>query len=299
MLQEVAAAGRRDPVHRRAAHSRRRRQGGRRNGRRRTCSSPRSPAASCIASARPPSTSIARTSRRTQRWRGASSRSSLTSHRSRRRSRSCAASRKSTSSITGVRITDSAIVAAATLSNRYITDRHLPDKAIDLIDEAASRIRMEIEFEAGRDRRARSPAHPAQDRAGGPQEGDGSRLQERSKKVEQEIADLERRSASSPHAGGRRRRSSARCSASRSSSIRRAASSRCAQRRGDLAPGRRAAYSVIPALEKNLAETPAQGQMLKQEVTHQNSPRWLPRWTGIPVDQDAGGRAREAHSYGG
>ena len=74
----------------------------------------------------------------------------------------------------GVRITDSAIVAAATLSHRYITDRHLPDKAIDLIDEAASRLRMAIDFEAGGDRRARSPHHSAQDRARGAQEGDRS-----------------------------------------------------------------------------------------------------------------------------
>ena len=71
----------------------------------------------------------------------------------------------------GVRITDSAIVAAATLSHRYITDRFLPDKAIDLIDEAASRLRMEVEFEAGRNRRTRPPHHPAQDRAGSPEAG--------------------------------------------------------------------------------------------------------------------------------
>ena len=65
----------------------------------------------------------------------------------------------------GVRITDAAIVAAATLSNRYITDRFLPDKAIDLMDEAASRLRMEVEFEARSDRRTRPPHRPAQDRA--------------------------------------------------------------------------------------------------------------------------------------
>ena len=72
----------------------------------------------------------------------------------------------------GIRITDGAIVAAATLSNRYITDRFLPDKAIDLVDEAASRLRMQVEFEAGGDRRARPPHHPAQDRARGAEEGE-------------------------------------------------------------------------------------------------------------------------------
>ena len=68
----------------------------------------------------------------------------------------------------GVRITDSALVAAATLSNRYITDRFLPDKAIDLVDEAASRLKMEIELQARGARRDRSRPHAAEDRARGP-----------------------------------------------------------------------------------------------------------------------------------
>ena len=63
----------------------------------------------------------------------------------------------------GVDITDSAIIAAAKLSQRYITDRQLPDKAIDLVDEAASRIRMEID-QAGSDGQARAPPDTAQDR---------------------------------------------------------------------------------------------------------------------------------------
>ena len=67
----------------------------------------------------------------------------------------------------GVRITDPAIIAAATLSDRYIADRFLPDKAIDLIDEAASRQRMQVDFEARGARRARPAHHAAQDRAGG------------------------------------------------------------------------------------------------------------------------------------
>ena len=77
----------------------------------------------------------------------------------------------------GVRITDPAIIAAATLSNRYIADRFLPDKAIDLIDEAASRLRMQVEFEARGARRARPAHHAAQDRAGGAEEGDRRGLQ--------------------------------------------------------------------------------------------------------------------------
>ncbi len=73
----------------------------------------------------------------------------------------------------GVDITDPAIVAAATLSHRYIADRQLPDKAIDLIDEAGARIRMEIDSKPEVARQARAPHHPAQDRAGSAQEGEG------------------------------------------------------------------------------------------------------------------------------
>ncbi len=77
----------------------------------------------------------------------------------------------------GVRITDSALVAAATLSNRYITDRFLPDKAIDLMDEAASRLKMQIELQARGAGRDRSRPHADEDRARGPQEGERCGLQ--------------------------------------------------------------------------------------------------------------------------
>ena len=73
---------------------------------------------------------------------------------SRTPSRSCAGSRSATRRTTRSQIADAALVAAATLSDRYITGRFLPDKAIDLVDEAASRLRMEIDSAPGRDRRA-------------------------------------------------------------------------------------------------------------------------------------------------
>ena len=76
----------------------------------------------------------------------------------------------------GVRITDAAIVAAATLANRYITDRFLPDKAIDLMDEAAARLRMMIELEARGIGRARPPHRAAEDRTRGVEEGDRPRF---------------------------------------------------------------------------------------------------------------------------
>ena len=71
-----------------------------------------------------------------------------------------------------VRIKDSALVAAAVLSNRYIADRFLPDKAIDLVDEAASKLRMEIDLDAGRAGRDRAPHHAARDRARGAAQGE-------------------------------------------------------------------------------------------------------------------------------
>ena len=103
-----------------------------------TCSSRRWRAASCAASAPPRSTSTASTSRRTRRSSAASSRCWSASRRSRTPSPSCAASRSATRCTTACASQDAALVAAAELSHRYITDRFLPDKAIDLIDEAAS-----------------------------------------------------------------------------------------------------------------------------------------------------------------
>ena len=75
-----------------------------------------------------------------------------------------------------MRISDAAIVAAATLSNRYITDRFLPDKAIDLMDEAASRLRMEIESKPEAIDEVDRRLDPAEDRARGAEEGDGCRF---------------------------------------------------------------------------------------------------------------------------
>ena len=136
----------RDSVHRRAAHRRRRRQRPKGATTPPTCSSRPWPAASCAASAPPRSTNIANTSKKTPPWSAASSRSSSASR-----------SVEDTIAILrglkpryeahhkGVKIKDSALVAAAKLSHRYITDRFLPDKAIDLMDEATSRLAMELE----------------------------------------------------------------------------------------------------------------------------------------------------------
>ena len=162
------------PVHRRAPHGRRRRRGGRARWTPRTCSSRCSRAASCTRSARRRSTSTASTSRRTPPSSGASSRSSSTSRRSRRRSRILRGLRERYEVHHGVRITDSALVAAATLSDRYIT-RPLPARQGD---RPRRRGRVAAahgdRFDADRARRARAPADPARDRARGAAQGDAT-----------------------------------------------------------------------------------------------------------------------------
>ena len=96
---------------------------------------------------------------------------------------SCAGSRAATRRTTRSQIADAALVAAATLSDRYITSRFLPDKAIDLVDEAASRLRMEIDSSPGRDRRAAARRRPAADGGAGAREGDRPGLRQRLEKL--------------------------------------------------------------------------------------------------------------------
>ncbi len=127
----------------------------------------------------------------------------------------------------GVRITDSAIVAAATLSNRYITDRFLPDKAIDLMDEAASRLRMQVDSKPeALDELDRRIIQLKIEREALKKETDQA-SKDRLQRLEKELADLEEQSACADHsAGRRRRRSSARRRSSRSNSTRRASTLR-------------------------------------------------------------------------
>jgi ATP-dependent Clp protease ATP-binding subunit ClpB len=187
----------------------------------------------------------------------------------------------------GVRITDAAIVAAATLSNRYITDRFLPDKAIDLMDEAASRIRMEVESKPEEienlDRRIiqlkieREALKKENDKAS----------KERLQKLESELANLEQQSAEltqrwqaekdkiAGEAKIKEQLDSARLELEQ------------AQRGGDLAKAGELQYGRIPALEKQLSDAQAasQGAMLREEVTDQDIAAVVSRWTGIPVER--------------
>ena len=186
----------------------------------------------------------------------------------------------------GVRIADSAIIAAATLSNRYITDRFLPDKAIDLIDEAASRLRIEAESKPEElDELDRRIIQLKIEREALKKESDPA-SKDRLKKVEQEVAELDRQSADLT--------AQWRAEKEKLSSVQRLQEQldqarselEIVQRRGDLTRAGELRYSVIPDLERKLAEaSKTSGQLLKQEVTADEIAEVVSRWTGIPVDR--------------
>jgi ATP-dependent Clp protease ATP-binding subunit ClpB len=187
----------------------------------------------------------------------------------------------------GVRITDGAIVAAATLSNRYITDRFLPDKAIDLMDEAASRIRMEVESKPEEienlDRRIiqlkieREALKKEQDKAS----------KDRLTKLEDELANLEQQSAElTQRWQAEKEKISAEAKLKEQLDGARLELEQ-AQRAGDLAKAGELQYGRIPELEKQLGEAQAasKGAMLREEVTDQDIAAVVSRWTGIPVER--------------
>ncbi|MDP5277667.1 ATP-dependent chaperone ClpB [Sphingomonas sp. DG1-23] len=187
----------------------------------------------------------------------------------------------------GVRITDAAIVGAATLSNRYITDRFLPDKAIDLMDEAASRIRMEVESKPEEietlDRRI---IQLKIEREALKKETDAA-SKDRLATLEAELANLEQQSG---ELTARWQAEKDKINAeSRLKEQLDAAKLELdqAQRAGDLGKMAELNYGTIPALTKQLAEAEAQtgNAMLREEVTAEDIASVVARWTGIPVDR--------------
>jgi ATP-dependent Clp protease ATP-binding subunit ClpB len=198
----------------------------------------------------------------------------------------------------GVRIQDNAIIAAATLSNRYITDRFLPDKAIDLVDEAASRIKIEldsmpteidvIEREIMQDEMERQALKKEKDAAS----------KARLEKLEREIADLKEKS-SALKAQWMKEKESVDAGRKVKEEIDRLRTElEQAQRRGDFGRAGEIQYGLIPDLEKKLqqseAGTPARSEdagksarntLLREEVTEEDIARVVANWTGIPVSR--------------
>jgi ATP-dependent Clp protease ATP-binding subunit ClpB len=187
----------------------------------------------------------------------------------------------------GVRITDSAIVAAATLSNRYITDRFLPDKAIDLVDEAASRLRMQVDSKPEElDEIDRRIVQLRIEQEALKKENDPA-SKERLRKIEAELAEDEEKSAALT---ARWRAEKDKLGAAQKLKEQLEAARNelgQAQRRGEYQRAGELTYSVIPDLDKKLAETEGKrGDVLVDEaVTADHIAQIVSRWTGIPVDK--------------
>ena len=187
----------------------------------------------------------------------------------------------------GVRITDSALVSAATLSNRYITDRFLPDKAIDLMDEAASRIRMEVEskpeeiealdrriiqLKIEREALSRETDQASRDRL--------ETLEKELSELEEQSGALTQRWQAEKDKIGAESKLKEQLDAARIELEQ-------AQRGGDLARAGELSYGTIPDLERKLAQAgeATEGAMLREEVTSEDIAAVVEKWTGIPVDR--------------
>jgi ATP-dependent Clp protease ATP-binding subunit ClpB len=186
-----------------------------------------------------------------------------------------------------VNITDGALVAAATLSNRYITDRFLPDKAIDLMDEAASRIHMELESKPEEienlDRRI---IQLKIEREALKKEKDAA-SKERLATLEAELANLEQQSAELTQRWQAEKDKIEADSKIKEQIDKARLELEQAQRAGDLARAGEISYGVIPTLEKQLAEAQATSSvpLLHEEVTAEDIAAVVSRWTGIPIDK--------------
>ena len=189
-----------------------------------------------------------------------------------------------------VRISDSALVAAATLSNRYITDRFLPDKAIDLMDEAASRLRMQVDSKPEElDELDRRIIQMKIEREALKKETDRS-SQDRLEKLEIDLAALEEEAAALTA-----RWQSEKSKLGRAADLKRQLDElrnelAIAQRKGEFQRAGELAYGIIPKLEKELED--AEGRdasdvdpMVQEVVTADNIAQVVSRWTGIPVDK--------------
>ncbi len=187
----------------------------------------------------------------------------------------------------GVRITDAALVAAATLSNRYISDRFLPDKAIDLMDEAASRIRMEVESKPEEiealDRRI---IQMKIEREALSKESDNA-SRDRLAKLEEDLAQLEEQSGALTARWQAEKDKIAGEAAVKAELDAARIALEQAQRTGDLARAGELQYGTIPQLEARLSEAQgaSAGAMLREEVTADDIAGVVSRWTGIPVDR--------------
>jgi len=188
----------------------------------------------------------------------------------------------------GVRITDSALVAAATLSNRYITDRFLPDKAIDLVDEASSRLRMQVDSKPEElDNIDREIVRLKIEQEALKKETDTA-SKDRLERLSKELADLEERSASIT-ARWKAEKDKLGTAADLKKKLDEARNQlAAAQRAGDWAKAGELSYGVIPGLEKQVEDLESRadgGGLMEEAVTPDHVAGVVSRWTGVPVDK--------------
>jgi ATP-dependent Clp protease ATP-binding subunit ClpB len=192
----------------------------------------------------------------------------------------------------GVRITDAALVAAAVLSHRYISDRFLPDKAVDLVDEAASRLKIELDsMPTEIDVIEREIMQHEMERQALKKEKDAA-SKERLKKLEKELAALKEKS-SALKAEWQKEKAQINEQAKLKEELDQLRTElERAQRRGELAKASEIQYGRIPELEKKLAEVTAQSakrgprrRLLREEVTEEDIAQVVSSWTGIPVSR--------------
>jgi ATP-dependent Clp protease ATP-binding subunit ClpB len=192
----------------------------------------------------------------------------------------------------GVRITDGAVVAAATLSNRYIGDRFLPDKAIDLVDEAASRLRIEIDSMPQEiDEVERRIVQLEIERQALQKEKDPASV-ERREALERELAELKERSAGMKAQWQHEKETLGAVGRIKQEIEQARTEADQATRRGDLGKAAEITYGRIPQLEQQmreaeqrLASASGRPQFLKEEVTAEDIAEVVSRWTGIPISR--------------
>ncbi len=187
----------------------------------------------------------------------------------------------------GVRISDSALVSAATLSHRYITDRFLPDKAIDLMDEAASRLRMEVDSKPEELDALDREILQKQIEAEALKKEDDAASRDRLERLEKELSDLQQRSAEMTAKWQAERDKLASARDLKEQLDRARAELDAAKREGNLARAGELSYGIIPGLEKQLsqAEDREGAEMVAEAVRPEQIAQVVERWTGIPTSK--------------
>ncbi|MCH2076753.1 MAG: ATP-dependent chaperone ClpB [Rhodobacteraceae bacterium] len=186
----------------------------------------------------------------------------------------------------GVRIADSALVTAATLSHRYITDRFLPDKAIDLMDEAASRLRMQVDSKPEELDALDRQILQLQIEAEALKKEDDAASKDRLATLEKELAGLQDRSAEMTAKWQAERDKMASAQQVKEELDRARADLDRAKREGDLAKAGELSYGIIPDLEKKLGEAEdAEDVMVEEAVRPEQIAQVVERWTGIPTSK--------------